>query len=188
MMHGLCTEDRGPFANKIVRASMDFRSDGETTVLSCTQCWYYSIIVSSIDLYKAIMMYLIHDILCSCTHYILVKVPCESITKNIARGCGREPIKHDTQPSGLFARDHARSAIFAVMHERERYFNWFIVAEFLASAALNDSKWALRSKLPIKMLGRSRGKTVEPLRPLTLENKAENKVHFGALMLGGFIQ
>ena len=42
-------------------------------------------------------------------------------------------------------------------------FNWFIVAEFLASAALNDSKWALRSKLPITMLGRSRGKTGEPL-------------------------
>ena len=63
----------------------------------------------------------------------------------------------------LFARDHAPSAIFSVMHERERYFNWFIVAEFLASAALNDSKWALRSKLPITMLGRSRGKTGEPL-------------------------
>ena len=44
-----------------------------------------------------------------------------------------------------------------VMHERERYFDWFIV-EFLASAALNDSKWALRSKLPITMLGRSRGR------------------------------
>ena len=61
------------------------------------------------------------------------------------------------------ARDHAPSAIFSVMHERERYFNWFIVAEFLASAALNDSKWALRSKLPITMLGRNRGKTGEPL-------------------------
>ena len=96
---------------------------------------------------------------------ILVKVPCECITENIARGCacGREPIKHEAQPSALFARDHAPSAIFAVMHERERYFNWFIVAEFLASAALNDSKWALRSKLPITMLGRSRGKTGEPL-------------------------
>ena len=66
---------------------------------------------------------------------------------------------------------HAPSAIFAVMHERERYFNWFIVAEFLASAALNDSKWALRSKLPPTMLAMSRGKTVEPLRPLTLDNK-----------------
>ena len=31
-MHGLYTEGRGPFANKIIRASMDFRSDGETTV------------------------------------------------------------------------------------------------------------------------------------------------------------
>ena len=58
------------------------------------------------------------------------------------------------------------------MHGRERYFNWFIVAEFLASAALNDSKWALRSKLSSTMLAMSRGKTVEPLRPLTLENKA----------------
>ena len=94
---------------------------------------------------------------------ILVKVPCECITGNIARGRGREPIKHEAQPSALFARDHAPSAIFPVMHERERYFNWFIVAAFLASAALNDSKWALRSKLPITMLGRSHGKTGEPL-------------------------
>ena len=94
---------------------------------------------------------------------VLVKVPCECITANIARGCGRQPIKHEAQLSALFALDHAPSAIFSVMHERERYFNWFIVAEFLASAALNDSKWALRSKLPITMLGRSRGKTGEPL-------------------------
>ena len=101
--------------------------------------------------------------ICERTTYILVKVPCECITGNIARGRGREPIKHEAQPSALFARDHAPSAIFSVMHERERYFNWFIVAEFLASAAINDSKWALRSKLPITMLGRSRGKTGEPL-------------------------
>ena len=53
--------------------------------------------------------------------YILVKVPCECITGNIARGRGREPIKHEAQPSALFARDHAPSAIFSVMHERERY-------------------------------------------------------------------
>ena len=91
--------------------------------------------------------------------HILVKVLCECITANIARGCGREPIK----PSALFARDHTLSAIFSVMHEQERYFNWFIVAEFLASATFNDSKWALRSKLLIAMLGRSRGKTGEPL-------------------------
>ena len=107
--------------------------------------------------------------------YILVKVPCECITANIARGCGREPIKHEAQPSALFARDHAPSAIFArdhapsaifaVMHERERYFNWFIVAEFLASAALNDSKWALRSKLPITMLG---GAVARPVSPCDL--------------------
>ena len=71
---------------------------------------------------------------------ILVKVPCECITGNIARGCGREPIKHKAQPSALFARDHAPSAIFSIMHEREQYFNWFIAA-FLASAALNDSKY-----------------------------------------------
>ena len=40
------------------------------------------------------------------------------------------------------------------------------------------------------MLAMSRDKTVEPLRPLTLENKhcMEYKVHFGALMLGDFIQ
>ena len=82
---------------------------------------------------------------------------------NIARGCGREPIKHEAEPSALFSLDHAPSAIFAVMHGREQYFNWFIVAEFLASAALNDSKWVLRSKLPITMLGRSRGKTDLPL-------------------------
>ena len=97
--------------------------------------------------------------------HILVKVPCECITANIARGCGREPIKHEAQPSALFARDHAPSAIFAVMHERERYFNWFIVAEFLASAALNDSKWALRSKLPITMLG---GAVARPVSPCDL--------------------
>ena len=59
---------------------------------------------------------------------------------NIARGRGREPIKHEVQLSALFARDHAPSAIFSVKHERERYFNWFIVAAFLASAALNYSK------------------------------------------------
>ena len=76
---------------------------------------------------KYVMLHAYHS-----KSYILVKVPCECITANIARGCGREP---------------STSAIFAVMHERERYFNWFIVAEFLASAALNDSKWALRSKL-----------------------------------------
>ena len=87
-------------------------------------------------------------------------IPYECITANITRGCGREPIKHEAQPS---ARDHAPSAIFSVMHERERYFNWFIVVEFLTSAALNDSKWALRSKLHITMLRRSRGKTGEPL-------------------------
>ena len=91
---------------------------------------------------------------------ILVKVTYECI---IARGRGREPIKHEAQPSALFARDHAPSAIFSVMDGRERYFNWFIVAAFLASAALKDSKWALRCKLPITMLGRSRGKTREPL-------------------------
>ena len=50
--------------------------------------------------------------------YILVKIPCECITANTARGCGREPIKHEAQPSALFAQDHAPSAIFAVMHER----------------------------------------------------------------------
>ena len=93
--------------------------------------------------------------------YIQVKVPCECITGNIRKS--REPIKHEAQPSALFARDHAPNAIFPVMHERERYFNWFILAACLASAALNDSKWSLRSKLPITMLGRSRGKTGEPL-------------------------
>ena len=70
--------------------------------------------------------------------YILVKLPCECITENIARGCGREPIKHSAAPRALFSRDHAPSAIFSVMHERERYFNWFIVVAFLASAALNE--------------------------------------------------
>ena len=90
-------------------------------------------------------------------NYILVKVPCECITGNIARGRGREPIKHKAQPSALLARDHAPSTIFSIMHEREWYFNWFIVAALLASAALNDSKWALRSKLPSAMLARSRG-------------------------------
>ena len=56
---------------------------------------------------------------------ILVKVPCECITENIAP-------------------DHISSAtymyIFSVKDERERYFNCFIVVAFLASAALNDSK------------------------------------------------
>ena len=48
------------------------------------------------------------------------------------------------------------SAIFPVMHERERYFNWFIVAAFLASAALNDWKGAVQSKLPPTMLALAR--------------------------------
>ena len=52
--------------------------------------------------------------------YILVKVPCECITGNIARGRGREPIKHEAQPSALFARDHAPSAIFPVNYARAR--------------------------------------------------------------------
>ena len=39
---------------------------------------------------------------------------------------------YEAQPSALFARDHAPSAIFPVMQELERYFNWFIVAAFLA--------------------------------------------------------
>ena len=49
-----------------------------------------------------------------------VKVPCdpECITGNIAR---------DHAPSAIFK-------IFTAMHGRERYFNWFIVAAFLASA------------------------------------------------------
>ena len=34
---------------------------------------------------------------------------------------------HEAQPSALFSRNHAPSAIFPVMHERERCFNWFIV-------------------------------------------------------------
>ena len=52
--------------------------------------------------------------------YILVKVPCECIKANIARGRGREPIKHEAQPSALFARDHAPSAIFALINARAR--------------------------------------------------------------------
>ena len=72
-------------------------------------------------------------------------------------------IKHSAAPHALFARRHSPSTIFSVMHEREQYFKWFIVAAFLASATLNDSKWALRSKLPPTMLARSRGKTGEPL-------------------------
>ena len=66
------------------------------------------------------------------------KVPCECITGNIAR------------PECY------------IFHNAERE-RWFIVAVFLASAALNDSKWALRSKLPPTMLSRCRGKTGEPL-------------------------
>ena len=60
--------------------------------------------------------------------------------ENIARGCGREPIKHEAHPSALFARDHAPSAIFAVMHERERYFNWFIVADFFSFSRSQRSR------------------------------------------------
>ena len=102
---------------------------------------------------------------CRCLYYILhvVKVPYECITGNIARGRVREPIKHEAQSSVLFAQDHAPRSIFYVMHERERYFNWFIVAAFLALSALNDSKWTLRSKLPPTMLARSRSMTGEPL-------------------------
>ena len=51
------------------------------------------------------------------SQYILVKVLCECITGNIVRGRGREPIKHEVQPSALFARNHAPSAIFSVKHE-----------------------------------------------------------------------
>ena len=76
---------------------------------------------------------------------------------------GQQPIKHEAQPSALFARDHAPSAIFSIMSGRARYFNSFIVAAFLASAVLNDLKWALRSKLPPMMVARSQGKTREPL-------------------------
>ena len=102
---------------------------------------------------------------------ILVKVPCKYITANLTRGCGRKIIKNEAQQRALFSRNHAPSAKFSVLYEQERYFNWFMVAEFLASAAHNDSKWALRSELPITMLVRSRGKTGEPLCPLTLQNK-----------------
>ena len=52
------------------------------------------------------------------TCYILVKVPCECITANIARGCGREPIKHEAQPSALFARD----LFFLVSYTKYRVF------------------------------------------------------------------
>ena len=31
--------------------------------------------------------------------------------------------------------------IFPVMHTHKQYFNWFIIIAFLASTALNDSKW-----------------------------------------------
>ena len=76
---------------------------------------------------------------------ILVKVPCMCIKRNIARRCGREPIKHKVQPYTLFTRDHATCPILSIMHERERYINWLILAAFLAFATPNDSKWALRS-------------------------------------------
>ena len=93
----------------------------------------------------------VHEHTCTCTNvhtYTLQHNPTTCTCTNIARRCGREPIKHEVQPSAIFSRDHTSSATFSVMHKRERYFNWFIVATFLASAALNDSKWALRSKLP----------------------------------------
>ena len=53
--------------------------------------------------------------------FILVKVLCKCITGNIARGCVREPIMYEAQPSALFAQKHAPSAMFSVMHEREQY-------------------------------------------------------------------
>ena len=51
----------------------------------------------------------------------------------------------------------------------------FIVAAFLASAALNDSKLTLRSKLPITMLGRNRGKTSLVPRPFCYAHAREGK-------------
>ena len=77
------------------------------------------------DLHVSYMVHVYTTVIgqwCHClttyTHiYILVKVPCEFITGKIARGRGREPIKHEAQLSALFARDHAPSAIFPVMHE-----------------------------------------------------------------------
>ena len=63
----------------------------------------------------------------------------------------------------LRPRPECYNIILIHVHERERYFNWFIVAALLASAALNDLKWAIRSKLPPTMLTRSRGMTGEPL-------------------------
>ena len=68
--------------------------------------------------------------------------------RNITRGHGQEPKKHEVQPGALFSNDHAPSATFPAIHEQERYFNWFIVAACLTSAAFNNLKWALRSKLP----------------------------------------
>ena len=32
----------------------------------------------------------------------------------------------EAQPSALFAQEHAPSAMFSVMHERERYYKCFI--------------------------------------------------------------
>ena len=48
-------------------------------------------------------------------YYILVKVPCDCITGNIARGRGQESIKHEAQPSALFARDHSPSTRLALI-------------------------------------------------------------------------
>ena len=53
-----------------------------------------------------------YDIVGKDNYEFSILVPCECSTGNIARGRGREPIKHEAQPSALFARDHAPSAIF----------------------------------------------------------------------------
>ena len=73
---------------------------------------------------------------------MLVKVPCElkCSTGIIVQGCGREPIKHEAQPSSLFSQNHALSGIIPVMNECVNgTINCFIVVAFVVSATLNDS-------------------------------------------------
>ena len=125
--------------------------DGHTTVYIQYMYMYNVYIVDKHTVHVDTYMYM---------SYLLVKVPCECIMENIARGCGREQIKHEALPSAL---PRPECYIFRNARARTVLYNWFIVAAFLASAALNDSKWALQSKLPPTMPARSRGKTGEPL-------------------------
>ena len=87
----------------VVEEDLSYTVSFQETAVNLWKCAVMSILPSSITSGTQYTM---------CMQDILVKVPCECITGNIARGRGREPIKHEVQPSALFARDHARVLYF----------------------------------------------------------------------------